>query len=119
MARYLVQASYTPAAWAAMVDHPEDRSQPVRRMVEHAGGHLECFYLAFGDYDVVAIVDLPDDVAAATVSIAASAGGGIKGIKTTPLLSGAETVEALGRVRGVEYAPPGDAVEIHTPIPAG
>ncbi len=119
MARYLVQASYTSAAWAAMVDHPEDRSQPVRRMVERAGGHLECFYLAFGDYDVVSIVDVPDDVAAAAVSIAASAGGGIKAIKTTPLLAGADTLAALDRARGVEYAPPGDPVEIHTPIPAG
>lgn len=119
MARYLVQASYTPSAWASMVEHPEDRSQPVRRMVERAGGHLECFYLSFGDYDIVSIVDLPDDVAAAAVSIAASAGGGIKAIKTTPLLTGDDTVEAMARARTVEYAPPGDGVEIHTPIQAG
>ena len=119
MGRYLMQASYTPAAWAAMVEQPEDRSLPVRRMVERAGGRLESFYLAFGDADVVAIVDLPDDVAAAAVSIAASAGGGIRSIKTTPLLTSEDALAALDRARAVEYEPPGDGVEIHTPIPAG
>ena len=119
MARYLVQASYTAAAWAAMVEHPEDRSEPVRRLVENAGGHLECFYLALGDSDVVSIVDLPDNVAAASVSIAVSAGGAVKAIRTTPLLTGADSIEALGRTRTLEYAPPGDGAEFHTPIPAG
>jgi uncharacterized protein with GYD domain len=119
MGRYLMQASYTPSAWAAMVEQPEDRSLPVRRMVERAGGRLESFYLAFGDADVVAIVDLPDDVAAAAVSIAASAGGGIRSIKTTPLLTSDDALAALDRARAVEDEPPGDGVEIHTPIPAG
>ena len=119
MGRYLVQASYTSDAWAAMVDRPEDRSLPVRRMVERAGGRLDSFYLAFGDADVVAIIDLPDDVAAAAVSIAASAGGGIKSIKTTPLISSEDAVAALDRARAFEYEPPGEGVEIHTPIPAG
>jgi len=28
-------------------------------------------------------------------------------------------LDALDRARAVEYEPPGDGVEIHTPIPAG
>jgi uncharacterized protein with GYD domain len=119
MARYLVQASYTAAAWAAMVERPEDRSLAVRRMVQNAGGHLECFYLAFGDHDVVTIIDVPDNVAAAAVSMAAAAGGGLRGVRTTPLLTTEDAVDALGRARTVEYAAPGEPAEVHTPIPAG
>jgi uncharacterized protein with GYD domain len=119
MARYLVQASYTADAWAAMVERPEDRSVSVRRMVQHAGGHLECFYLAFGDHDVVAIVEVPDNIAAAAVSMAAAAGGGLRTIRTTPLLTPEDALAAMGRARTVEYSAPGEPAEVHTPIPAG
>src|SRR5262245_14996993 len=95
MARYLVQAAYTSDAWAALVREPQDRTRLVRTMAENVGGRLESFYVTFGDYDAVAIVELPDNIAAAAVSIAASAGGGIKAIRTTPLLTLEETVEAL------------------------
>jgi uncharacterized protein with GYD domain len=119
MARYLVQASYTADAWAAMVERPEDRSVSVRRMVHHSGGHLECFYLAFGEHDVVAIVEVPDNVAAAAVSMAAAAGGGLRSIRTTPLLTPEDALTALGRARTVDYTAPGEPAEVHTPIPAG
>src|SRR5689334_14119083 len=119
MARYLVQASYTAQASAAMVEHPEDRSVSVRRMVQHAGGHLECFYLAFGDHDVVTIVDVPDNLAAAAVSMAAAAGGGLRSIRTTPLLTPEDALAAMGKARAVEYEAPGEPAEVQTPIPAG
>ena len=119
MARYLVQASYTAEAWATMVERPEDRSVSVRRMVQHAGGHLECFYLAFGEHDVVTIVDVADNVAAAAIAMAAAAGGGLRSIRTTPLLTPEDALAALGRARTVDYTAPGEPAEVQTPIPAG
>jgi uncharacterized protein with GYD domain len=119
MGRYLIQAAYTPGAWAAMVEHPQDRSKPVQAMVERLGGRLECFYVSFGEYDVVSIVELPDDVAAAAASIAASAGGALKAIKTTVLLGGAEALDAAARARRAGYEPPHAGPATVTPIPAG
>jgi uncharacterized protein with GYD domain len=119
MGRYLIQAAYTPEAWAAMVANPQDRSTPVRAMVERMGGTLEAFYLTFGDYDVVTIVELPDDVAAAAVSMAASAGGGVRAIKTTTLLGVPEALRALDRARTVGYEPPQGGPPSMTPVPAG
>jgi uncharacterized protein with GYD domain len=119
MGRYLIQAAYTPEAWAAMVANPQDRSTPVREMVERVGGTLHSFYLTFGDYDVVAIVEFPDDVTAAAVSIAASAGGALRGIKTTTLLAAPEVLQALERARGVGYEPPQAGPPTMTPVPAG
>jgi uncharacterized protein with GYD domain len=119
MAYYLVQAAYTAAAWATLVSNPQDRTTPVRTMVENAGGTLESFYLTFGDFDVVAIVELPDAVAAAAVSIATSAGGGIKAIKTTPLITTDDAVRALTKAQTIGYEPPAMASDLQTPMHAG
>ena len=119
MAHYLVQAAYTSEAWATLVGNPQDRSEPVRKMVEDAGGSLESFYLAFGDFDVVAIVELPDDATAAAVSIATSAAGAIRQIKTTPLITAEDAVSALTKAKTLAYEPPAPDVGFQTPMHAG
>src|SRR6476661_10046753 len=119
MAHYLVQAAYTSDAWSVLVDNPQDRSEPVRRMTEEAGGSLESFYLAFGDFDVVAIVELPDDATAAAVSIATSAAGAIRQIKTTPLITAEDAVSALTKAKTIAYEPPAPDVAFQTPMHAG
>ena len=45
-----------------------------------------CFY-AFGDYDLVLIADFSSPEGAAAFSLAATAGGAVKTLKTTPLLT--------------------------------
>jgi uncharacterized protein with GYD domain len=51
MPLYMTQFAYTTEAWAALVDNPEDRSAPVREVVEAMGGRLIGWYLSMGDYD--------------------------------------------------------------------
>ena len=106
MAHYLVQVAYTPEAWANMVKNPQDRISAVTPVVERLGGTMVSGWLAFGDYDVVGICDMPDNVSAAAFSIAASAGGSVKAFKTTPLLSIPEAVEAMRKAGGAGYSPP-------------
>ena len=119
MAHYLVQAAYTSEAWSALVSNPQDRSEPVRKMAEDAGGSLEAFYLAFGDFDVVAIIELPDNATAAAVSIAISAAGSIRAIKTTPLNTTQDAIRALTAAKGITYEPPVAAISMQTPMHAG
>ena len=38
MPYYLIQATYTPEAWAHLVQNPEDRREAFRAMAERAGG---------------------------------------------------------------------------------
>jgi uncharacterized protein with GYD domain len=118
MARYLIQGTYSSESWAALVDSPHDRATPIRDVVEQAGGLLECFYLSFGEFDVVSIVDLPDNVTAAAVVIKAAAGRALKDVRTTPLLTMDESIQALTTARDVGYQPPGDT-GFQTPIYAG
>ena len=106
MAYYLLQAAYTPEAWAAMVKNPQDRVQAVRPIVERLGGKVEQGWLAFGEYDIVAILQMPDNVSAAAFSMAASAGGAVKAIRTTPLMTVDEGVAAMRKAQGAGYRPP-------------
>jgi uncharacterized protein with GYD domain len=107
MGQYLVQVAYTPEAWATMVKNPQDRIELVRPVVERLGGKMDEGFLSFGEYDVVAICQLPDNVSAAAFSMAASAGGACKAFKTTPLLTMADAVKAMKKAGKASYQPPG------------
>src|SRR3989304_5362328 len=100
MASYLLQVAYTPEAWATMIKNPQNRIDQVRPAVERLGGKpaADKAFFPFGEYDIVAILEFPDNAAAAAFSIAASAGGAVKSIQTTPLMTVAEGIEAAGRV---------------------
>ncbi len=79
--------------------------EAVRPAVEQLGGKIVNGYFAFGDYDAVVIVDLPNHVSAAALAIAFAAGGACKNVKTTPLLTTAEAVEALKQAGRTDYRP--------------
>lgn len=107
MAYYMVQAAYTADAIAAMVKKPEDRAAAIRPVVEKLGGKLEGIWFCFGEYDVVGISELPDNVSAAAFAFAVSQGGKVKALKTTPLMTGDEAVKAMKKAAGAGYRPPG------------
>ena len=105
MPSYLVQVSYTSEAVAALVKSPQDRTAVVRKSVESLGGKLVGSWLSFGDYDVVLIAEMPDNVSAAALAMAAAGGGSLKSIKTTPLLSADEAKEAAAKASISGYTP--------------
>ncbi|MGA2186171.1 MAG: GYD domain-containing protein [Bryobacteraceae bacterium] len=105
MPSYLFQVSYSAEAWAAMIKRPQDRVEAVRKAVEKLGGKVGAFWLAFGDYDLVGILDMPDNVNAAAFSFAVAAGGACKNVKTTPLLSIAEGLAAMKKAGKSAYKP--------------
>ena len=107
MPHYLVQAAYTPEAWATLVKNPQDRIKAIAPAIERLGGKVQDGYLAFGDYDIVVICEFPDNVTAAAFSAAASAGGSVKAFKTTPLMNMAEAVKAMKKASTSSYEPPG------------
>jgi uncharacterized protein with GYD domain len=104
---YLIQVAYTPEAWSALVKDPQNRLEAVRPVVEKLGGKFDHAWLAFGEYDLVGFVDMPENVDAAAFAIAVAAGGGVKAFKTTPLLGLSEGVEAMRRAQGAGYRKPG------------
>jgi uncharacterized protein with GYD domain len=97
MPKFLVETTYTPEGVRALQkDTASGRREAVTKLLQSVDGKLEAFYFAMGDRDVVTIVDLPDAVSAAAVSLTGSATGLFK-VRTTPLLSAEEIDRALGR----------------------
>ncbi|MEA3217651.1 MAG: hypothetical protein QOJ19_3807 [Acidimicrobiia bacterium] len=105
MPKYLAKVSYTPEGLAGL-----RKAGAVARVkmgeaaVASVGGTQECMYFAFGDDDVIAILDLPDDEAAAALSLVIGASGSATGT-TTKLLTAEQVDEAFRRT--VDYRPPG------------
>lgn len=106
MTHYMLQAAYTPQAWAALLKNPHDRVQALKPVLDKLGGKVESSYFAFGDYDIVAIVQMPANTDMAAFSIAAAAGGAVKSLKTTPLLTTAEGLDAMRKAAASGYTPP-------------
>jgi uncharacterized protein with GYD domain len=102
----MIQAAYTAEAMAAMAKNPQDRSVPVRELMQKLGGRLMSFYFCFGEYDVVGLVELPDDTAASAVAMAAVSPGHLKAIKTTKLFTVEETMEAMRRAGSLTFQGP-------------
>jgi uncharacterized protein with GYD domain len=97
--------SYTKEAWARLMENPQDRLEAVRAPIEKLGGKLHTSFFAFGSFDVLAITEFPDSIAAAAISIAFAAGGAVSKIETTPLLTAAQAVEALRKAGTSGYHP--------------
>ena len=106
MPHFLTQVAYTEQAWQSLVANPQNRFEALRPVFEKLGGRIVNAWFAFGDYDVVLISELPDNVSAAALSIAASAGGACKSVKTTPLMDATEGIEALKRAAASGYRAP-------------
>ena len=103
MPHYLLQATYTSEAWDTLMKNPQNRFEAIRPPIEKLGGNIEHGWLAFGEDDIIAILQMPDNVSAAALAIAFGSGGALKGVKTTPLLSATEALEAMKRASGSGY----------------
>ena len=106
MAQYLLQVAYTPEAWRTMIEHPQNRIEAVRPVVEKLGGSIIGAWFAFGEYDLIAVSEMPDNVSAAAFSLAATSGGAIKALRTTPLMTVEEGIRAMEKAGTAGYQPP-------------
>lgn len=105
MAFYMIQAAYNTDGWKGLLAHPQDRMDAIKPALEQLDGTVVAGWLAFGEYDIVAIVELPTNVSAAAFSMAVSAGGTIKAFQTTPLMSMDDAVSAMELAAESAYAP--------------
>jgi uncharacterized protein with GYD domain len=106
MPKYLFEVDYTSAGTQGLIkDGGSVRRAAVTKAVEALGGKVEAFYFTFGLRDSVVIAELPDNVAAAAISLAVSASGSVA-YRTTTLLTPEEIDEAAKL--NVAYKPPGE-----------
>ena len=105
MPHYLQQVAYSIEGWKALVKKPQNRIEAVRPVIEKLGGTIETAYLTFGEYDVVLILDMPSNVDVTAIAMSFAAGGACRSVKTTPLLTLDEAVEAMKKAGKTGYRP--------------
>lgn len=104
MPKYLVQASYTAEGLQGLMKRGgTNRRGAIEQALASVGGSLEAFYYGFGADDVHMIVEAPDNISVAAVSLTAGAGGAATNIRTTALLTAEDIDQAVGKT--VSYRP--------------
>jgi uncharacterized protein with GYD domain len=105
MPKYLFRASYSADGAAGVLkEGGTARVKVVTKLIESAGGKVECVYWAMGADDFLMIADLPStaDAAAASLTVGAT---GAASVTTSELLTAAD-VDAIAN-RKIIYRPPG------------
>src|SRR5665647_996318 len=104
MTIYITQGRYTRDAIKGMIVKPEDRADPLARILAKVGGRLLGYYLTFGEYDFLSIAEVPNDTQMASVLLAASSSGGVTDMKTTVAMN---SIEAKGAFAAASDLAPG------------
>ena len=76
-----------------------------QHIMEQHGVKLVHGWATLGEYDIVAVVDAADNVSVAGLAIDFAAGGTIKDVKTTPLISWEDGVKAMRKAGQITYSP--------------
>jgi uncharacterized protein with GYD domain len=90
---YITQGRYTREAIKGMIVKPEDRYEALSRHVARVGGRVLSYYMTFGEYDFLTVIEAPGETQMATVLLAAAASGGVVDLRTTVAMT---SIEAKG-----------------------
>jgi uncharacterized protein with GYD domain len=107
---YLYQITYSSEAIKAMVAKPSDRKAAAAKLAEAAGGKLHHLFFAFGPFDVVCLVEAPNDKVMMAIAAAVGAAGTVSKSSTTKLMTADEAMEAMamaGKASGIYKSPMG------------
>lgn len=105
MPKYLIRGNYVGDGIAGLLkEGGSGRRAAVEKLVGSMGGSLECIYYAFGETDVYAIVDMPDNASVTALALVVGSSGAVN-IETTVLITPEEVDEAAKKTP--EYRPPG------------
>lgn len=111
MPKYAVLFSLTSDSLAGFISNPDDRREPVSKLAEATGGKLEAYYWMFGQYDGLAIFEVPDSDSMAAAAFIAISTGAFKQFETHELISPDNLVQIAQRAQSARssYRPPGGA----------
>lgn len=107
MAKYAIFFTLKGDTVKAMIDRPSNREAVVSELVSGVGGVLESYYWMFGRFDGFVIIDAPDSVSAAAVSLAVSSTNAFGHLETQELIPAAEINHVLETAKNLRYFPPG------------
>ena len=107
MAKYLALFNFGSDAIRRFVASPSDRTAVVKELVNSVGGKLECYYWMFGQYDGMAVFEMPDAETTAATILAIVSSGAFTRFETHELIAVGDLTSIAKRARGIAYQPPG------------
>lgn len=107
MPKYLFEATYVGQGIKGLMEEGgTKRRDALTQALSSVGGSLECFYFAFGYYDVLGVFDVPDDASAAALSMLINSTGSVN-VRLKPLLTVEDLDEAAKKTPS--YRAPGQS----------
>jgi uncharacterized protein with GYD domain len=107
MAKFAIFFRFRPETIKALMERPSDRASAVSKLCEQAGARMTGYYLMFGEWDGMVIVEDADSKTIASISLAVSSSGALAQLATHELLDAGEFIDVLGSASGLAYSPPG------------
>ena len=105
MPKYLAQVNYVGEGIKGLLkEGGSSRRAAIEKLFGSVGAKVEALYYAFGDVDLFVIIDAPDNVTAAALSLTVNAAGAAT-TKVTVLLT-PEDIDAAAK-KTPTYRPPG------------
>ncbi|MDQ0635113.1 uncharacterized protein with GYD domain [Arthrobacter pascens] len=105
MTKYLFEGTYVgQGIKGLMQEGGTKRRDAFAEALGSVGGSLESFYFAFGYYDVLGVIEAPDDASAAALSMLINSTGSVN-VRLKPLLTVEDIDEAVKKTPS--YRPPG------------
>ncbi|MFB9979861.1 GYD domain-containing protein [Mesorhizobium newzealandense] len=97
MTSYIVLMNWTEQGARNVRDSPK-RLDAARKQLGDMGGSFKAFYLTMGEYDMVAVLEAPDDAVLARFSLMLAASGNIRTrtLKAFPEFAYREIITSLG-----------------------
>lgn len=118
MTKYLVLFTFKGETYKSFMKKPSDRAAVVSETAQSVGGRLESYYWMLGQYDGLAILELPDSAAAARLAMTVSSTGAFTHLETHELFSAEQVLQLVQSTRSVAYAAPGQSAEyLQHPMP--
>ncbi|QDY89090.1 GYD domain-containing protein [Arthrobacter sp. UKPF54-2] len=105
MSKYLFEANYLGEGIKGLMrEGGSKRRDALVDALKSVGGTLECFYYAFGDTDVLGVLEAPSDADAAALSLMINSTGNVS-VRLKPLMSVEDIDEAVKKTPS--YRAPG------------
>src|SRR3954454_10643266 len=97
MTTYIMLMNWTEHGAKNVRDSPK-RLDAARKQLGEMGGSFKAFYLTMGEYDMVAVVEAPDDAVLARFALMLAANGNLKSrtLKAFPEFAYREIISSLG-----------------------
>lgn len=118
MGHYLIEVGYTSDAWSSQLQTKANVVDRISPALKACGAKLECIYYAFGDVDLIAVIDFKTPEDAAAFALAVGSSGALRMYRTTPLLSveqGITSMKKAGAIREA-YSPPLTVSVVEQPV---